>query len=416
MKMRLSSLLSLGALLTGSLLSGCATTPQTSQDITASEPTPVILVSLDGFRTEYLSRGITPHIAAIAQSGITTTAMHPSFPSITFPNHYTLVTGLRPDHHGIVGNTMTDPAHPGVTFTMASKDSYWWDEAEPIWVTAKKQGLKVATMFWPGSESEIHGVRPDDYSAFDKGMTDDQRVNKLLSWFDVPAKDRPRFSTLYFNTTDTNGHHFGPNSPQVNDALRDVDEGVNRLMEGLASRHIKADVIVVADHGMSEIGDNQFIALDKVAPAASFNFITGGAYAGINAQPGKTKVLEAALLHKHDHMQCWRKGEIPERLHYGTNPRVPDYICLAEPGWVVLKTKPDAKHPPIKGDHGYDPASPDMNALFVASGPDFPAGKVLAPFDNVDVYPLIMQLLKVQAQPNDGTLAPFTPLLTMNPT
>ncbi|GBR06562.1 alkaline phosphatase family protein [Acetobacter oeni] len=374
----------------------------------------VILVSLDGFRTEYLSRGLTPHLQALADGGVRARAMRPSFPSITFPNHYTLVTGLRPDHHGIVGNSMFDPVMPGVHFSMASHESWWWDEAEPIWVTAEKQGLNAGTMFWPGSESVIHGKRPDEWEKFDSHMSDDTRVDTLLSWYDRGVAQRPRLATLYFNAVDSAGHHFGPGSSEVNAALRDVDEAVGRLEAGLKARHIPADIIVVADHGMAPVGDDQVIAMDKVAPAASWRWVTGGAYAGVDALPGQQAVLETALLKPHDHMQCWRRDQIPARFHYGHNPRVPGYICLAETGWMIRRdgTKPEHED---RGEHGYDPALPDMSALFVAQGPDLKAGTVLEPFDNVDVYFLVAHLLGVKALPGDGSLDTFRPVLSDHP-
>ncbi|MEN3174578.1 ectonucleotide pyrophosphatase/phosphodiesterase [Gluconobacter sp. OJA] len=391
------------------LISGCASTPL--------QPTPwigkptVILISLDGFRTEYLSRGLTPHLLELARNGVSAEGMRPSFPSITFPNHYTLVTGLRPDHHGIVGNTMYDADHPGIKFTMQSKDSYWWNEAEPIWVTAKQHGLNVGTLFWPGSEAIIHNMRPDEWLPFRSQMSDSERVHTLLSWYDAQPAKRPEFSTLYFNIVDTQGHHFGPDSIEVEAALEDVDDGIGQLIEGLKKRHIPADIIVVADHGMASVGENHIIPMDQIAPASSYHWITGGAYAGVNAVPGKTAVLEKALLQSHSHMTCWRKAEIPERFHYGKNPRVPAYICLADVGWMIQATTPDKSQNPYKGAHGYDPAAPQMSAVFVANGPDFKAGKVLPPFDNVDVYSLVTHLLDIPAQPNDGTLKTFLPVL-----
>jgi len=386
------------------LVEGCAGPPVVPWQ---GEPA-VILVSLDGFRADYLSRGVTPHLVALARAGVRAEAMHPSFPSITFPNHYTLVTGLRPDHHGVVGNTMFDPKIPDVRFTMGTHDARWWDEGEPAWVTAERQGLNVGTMFWPGSEVAIHGVRPNEVVPFDKNMSDDVRVDRLLSWYDDGA--RPRFSTLYFNAVDSAGHRYGPDSAEVNAALEDVDEGVGRLLAGLRARHIPADVIVVADHGMAGVGAGHVIALDHVAPRGSFRWVTGGAYAGVDAVAGHEAVLERALLGPHEHMRCWRKGDLPERFAYGRNPRVPGYICLADVGWVIERDDGAPEHP-IAGDHGYDPMAPEMDALFEASGPDFVGGRVLAPFDNVDVYPLVMHLLGVRALPNDGSLTPFAGVL-----
>ncbi|WP_366928790.1 ectonucleotide pyrophosphatase/phosphodiesterase [Phenylobacterium sp.] len=181
----------------------------------APKPVPLtILISIDGFRTDYIQRGKTPALAAMAGDGVRAEAMRPSFPSLTFPNHYTLVTGLRPDEHGVVGNVMEDAARPGVVFMLNKPeivhDPIWWDQAEPLWVTAEKAGVRTATMFWPGSDGPIHGVQPHDWRLFDKAVTDIQRVDQVLTWLDRPPAERPRFITLYFNAVDTAGHISAP--------------------------------------------------------------------------------------------------------------------------------------------------------------------------------------------------------------
>lgn len=409
---RLSPALLLGAVLL-LLLGACASRETPPGKQSAGKPA-VILVSLDGFRADYLSRGLTPHLSALAAQGARTAAMRPSFPSITFPNHYTLVTGLRPDEHGIVGNTMFDPDHPGEKFTMKSKEPFWWNEAEPVWVTAEKHGLNAGTLFWPGSEAVIHGTRPEEYLPFDAKMSDDARVDTLLSWFDAPPEKRPRFATLYFNVVDSQGHHFGPDSAEVNDALRDVDEGVGRLTDGLRARGIAADVIVVADHGMAAVPDGHVLFMDDLAPSSTWRWVTGGAYAGVDPAPGRERALEHDLLRRHDHLRCWKKQDIPADLHYGRNPRVPAFICLADVGWIVEdRAHVGPGRPAPKGEHGYDPAAPEMAALFLAAGPDIRPGTVLPPFDNVNVYPLVMDLLGIPPLPNDGALATFSPALSV---
>lgn len=376
-------------------------------------PATVILISIDGFRTDYVTRGVTPNLLAMVREGVRAEAMRPSFPSVTFPNHYTLVTGLRPDRNGIVSNTMEDPAIPGATFKLSDRntvtDRRWWDEAEPVWVTAEKHGVRSATMFWPGSEADIHGVRPQDWRVFDGKVSNDARVDTVLGWLDRPAAERPRLITLYFDEVDHSGHEFGPDSQEVNRSAASVDEAIGRLRNGLRARGLSPDIIVVSDHGMAPISADRVIPLDTIVPEGSYHMVTGGPYAGLNAKPGQEEALAAALLKPQAHMQCWRKAEIPERLHYGHNPRVAAFVCLAETGWFITEAPPQK---PVKGGaHGYDPAAPEMAASFIAAGPDFRPGIALAPFDNVDVYPLVMKLIGVPAEANDGTLATFTPAL-----
>lgn len=382
----------------------------------AKDRAPLILVSIDGFRSEYLTRGLTPTLSAIAASGARAEAMRPSFPVNTFPNHYTLVTGLRPDRHGITDNTMFDPRRPGVKFSMSARDqvadSFWWDQGEPIWVTAERQGLKAAPMFWPGSEAQVRGVRPSIWFPYDEDLGAFDRVDRLLGWLDKPAAERPDFMTLYFESIDTVGHHDGPDSPELNQALRDVDGALARLMAGLKARGLegKVNLIVVADHGMAPTSPERIAFVDDRVAADQFRWVTLGAMAGLVPA---TPEAERALVGKREHFECWRKSEMPARFHFGTNARIPPVMCLAETGWI-LSTRPRLAERPITkagGSHTYDPAAPEMSALFVATGPAFRRGVVLKPFDNVSVYPLMARLLNVTPAPNDGSLKDTTKAL-----
>ncbi|WP_394778574.1 ectonucleotide pyrophosphatase/phosphodiesterase [Undibacterium sp.] len=397
------------------LLASCAQPVLKSTDYA-----PVILISLDGFRPDYLNRGATPNLNALAATGALAEGMLPSFPSITFPNHYTLVTGLRPDHHGIVGNTMEDARiQPNSRFKLsdhgAVADRRWWDEAEPIWVTAEKQGIRTGTMFWPGSEADIHGVRPTKWLPFDGKLPPAARVDTLLGWLDgVPSTAAPSsqfgFMTLYFDDVDHAGHESGPDAAQTTEAVARVDAAIGRLLAGLKARNINANIIVVADHGMAAISKQRVIRLDHVAPEGSFRTVTAGTYAGIEAAPGQESVLAAALLKPQDHMQCWRKADIPARFEFGHNARVSSFLCLADVGWMIATDEKNAERTSEGGAHGYDNAAPEMRALFLASGPAF-KHVTLKPFDNVDVYPLVMSLIGVKALPNDGNIAPLLPAL-----
>jgi predicted AlkP superfamily pyrophosphatase or phosphodiesterase len=385
-----------------------AAPPLLAQAQTKTPAALTILVSIDGFRADYLQRGKTPTLAAMASDGVSA-VMRPSFPSITFPNHYTLVTGLRPDRHGVVNNNMEDAARPGVVFSLGRPDivhdPIWWDQAEPLWVTAEKAGVRTATMFWPGSDAPIRGVQPHDWRLFDKNVAPEARVEQVLSWLDRPAAERPHFVTLYFNAVDSAGHAFGPDSEEVNSALQQTDAAVGLLLGGLQKRGLLAstNLVVVADHGMSATSHEREIFLADFMPAADFHAVSQGAEAGVRAMPGHEDEVAKALLAPNDHMTCWRKADVPARYHYGKNPRVPPFVCLAQTGWLIEAA--NTGRPTIRGEHGYDPADPQMAALFIAHGPSFKHGVVLPSFDNVDVYPLLSNLIGVKAQPNDGRLA-----------
>jgi predicted AlkP superfamily pyrophosphatase or phosphodiesterase len=377
-----------------------------------------ILVSIDGFRSDYLQRGASPNLSALARTGVTG-PMRPSYPSLTFPNHWTLVTGRRPDRNGIVGNAMEDPRRPGEIFTMASEDPFWWNEAEPIWVSAEKQGIRTATMFWPGSNvtwgghkaNRFHspfegGVRPADWQQFSGYVSDEQRVNAVLDWLRRPAAIRPKLITLYFDEVDAAGHEYGPDDARTTAAVHDVDIAIGKLRAGLAALGQPANLVIVADHGMAPISADRSVAMDQLADPADYRVLETGPYASLFAIPGHEPALEAALFKPHDHVRCMKKADLPASFHYGANPRVPPYQCLADIGWTIRKTT--AERPRTGGAHGYDPRAPQMTALFVAGGPAFRAGQTVAAFDNVDIYPLVARLAGVKANAGDGTIATFS--------
>lgn len=378
-----------------------------------------ILISIDGFRPDYLRRGSSPTLDALAAGGVSA-AMRPSFPSKTFPNHWTLVTGLRPDRHGIVANRMEDPTRPGETFTMATDDPFWWNAAPPLWVTAEQAGVETATMFWPGSvvawggkrepkwPNDLKGgTRPHDWQAFAQAMSSDQRSRALIDWLRRPADQRPRFLTLYFDAVDTAGHRFGPAAPETAKAVTEVDGAVAALVDGLRSIGQPANLVIVADHGMAAASPERIVRLDAMLPAADIRIVEGGVYAGLFAMAGREAAVEKVLIGRHPHMECGRKADLPARFHYGTNARIPPILCLADLGWRVVADAAARAKATSLGEHGYDNALPDMAALFIANGPAFRAGTTLPGFDNVDVYPLLARLIGVAPAPNDGNAATF---------
>jgi len=377
-----------------------------------SDRPPLILISLDGFRWDYLDRGLSPNLAALAAGGVRAERMIPSFPSVTFPNHYTLVTGLYPDHHGIVNNTFEDPKMAGV-FKMQSKEEGWWDEATPLWTTAEQQGMHTGTMFWPGSEVELGGIRPSHWRPFNPGFSLDERVDTLLSWLDLPKGEQPGFMTLYFETVDSAGHAWGPDSEQVNQAISRVDAAVGRLVAGLKARGVAANLIVVADHGMAAVPPDHTLLVDSLIDVGAVHVVFEDAVLGVDIPATAAgQAAEAELLQPHDHLTCWKKADVPARFHYGANPRVPDVICAAEPGWLIETREGAARHrAPVRGEHGYDNQDPLMGALFIANGPAFRQGLIIKRFPNVDVYPLMADVLGLKPQPNDGRLADLAPIL-----
>ncbi len=376
------------------LLAACATSTRPQPD---GGRALTVLISIDGFRADYLTRGVTPTLSALAAQGATG-PMRPSYPSVTFPNHYTLVTGKHPDHHGIVGNSFIDPVLG--RFTMANKEPGFWDQAEPIWITAEKAGLTTATMFWPGSETEQQGERPTHWAPFDQAVTGDQRVVRLLGWLDETP--RPDLATLYFDTIDTVGHTFGPDTPEVDRALAEVDASVARLIAGLQARGLweRTHLIVVSDHGMAQTSPERVTYLDDLVDPAAIQILYAGSSVFAEPAPGRAEEVRRALIRRHAHGECWTRETIPARLVLGSNPRVPSIVCAADVGWLfVPRSRPVTK---IGGAHGYDNVASEMQALFIAHGPDIAPGVVLRDMDSVDVQPLLGRLLGIAVPAGDG--------------
>lgn len=394
-----------------------AAAPVSAAPAAAPPPGPVILVSLDGFRADYLRRGATPTLARLAREGAwAAEGMRPSFPSLTFPNHYTLVTGLRPDRHGIVNNAMEDPAvaeNPKFSLSNvdANADRRWWDGGEPIWVTARNAGLRAATVGWPGSEAPVRGVRPQKWTHYDDDTPMALRIDQALAWLALPAEKRPQFLTLYLPEPDHTGHEAGPDSTETTARLRQVDAQIARLVAGLRRLRLldRAQLVIVADHGMAAVRRDRVLYLDDMVAADRVRVVTSGPVSGLTPKDAEA---EARLLAPHPHLRCWRKAEVPPAFHYGANPRVPPVVCLADVGSQLQTREAAAKWKSFnRGQHGYDPAAPEMRALFLAHGPAFRPGSRLPMFDNVDVQPLLARLLGVSAPIGDGSAAVFAPAL-----
>lgn len=408
------------------LFAGCASAPRpvaSAADIpssvaSATDVTPLLLVSIDGLRAADVDT--MPVLKALGESGVRAEAMRPSYPSLTFPNHYTLVTGLRPDRHGIVHNSMVDPRLGRFNLSKrdAVSDGRWWG-GEPIWVGAKKAGLRSATMFWPGSEAKIAGARPDCWQPYDESVTPVQRVEQALSWLDLPSSQRPAIITLYFDQVDHEEHGHGPDSTQAGAARAQTDAALAQLLEGLRARSLRerVNIIVVSDHGMASVPPDHVVLIEDMLPVDEVEVVSGGQVVSINPREGRetrfNREVERRMLGRHDHYECWRKGKLPARWRYGTHPRIPAIVCQMDEGWDAVTRDVAARRASagVRGSHGFDPALPSMQAAFVADGPAFRDGVRLPAFDNVDVYPLLAYLLGIVAAPNDGDIVPLLPAL-----
>lgn len=373
------------------LLSACAKNDQVT-----------VIISLDGFRWDYTQWYDTPFLDRMAEEGVEA-ALIPSYPSKTFPNHYTLATGLFPDHHGIIGNKFINRA-TGKKFSLSNRevkhDAHYYG-GEPIWLTAQRQGLRTAVFYWPGSDVAVQGKYPDKYFNYDQEprLTFGQRIDGILKQLRRPEAKRPQLIMAYFEQPDHNGHVYGPQAKQTRIAVMEIDKLISNLYERIQKLPIsdKVNFIVVSDHGMTLTMPEKHINARQYLKKEWYYDIEGDAPANVYAREGCADSICQALQGV-DHIRVWHRTEVPYYLHYGTNENVGDVVIDTELGWLFSDKKAE-----YGGTHGYDPSYNDMHALFRAVGPAFKHIS-LPHFPNVDVYPLLCHLLGIEPAPNDGSL------------
>lgn len=376
----------------------------------------LILIAIDGFRADYLAKYKPPHLMSLAREGVRARWMTPSYPSLTFPNHYTIATGLYPQRHGVVGNDIYDPTTGG-SFSMGKpesvRDARWWG-GEPIWVTAEKQGQRTGAYFFPGTEAEIGGVRPTYWKPYDGKVPNFERVDTALSWLDLPPEQRLTFITFYFSDVDHAGHDASPDSEDVARAVATVDAAVGRFIDGLKARGIyeQVNIIVVSDHGMATVNPSHVTLLDDYFDVGKAERILWGAQlTHIFPKAGEEQTIYRSLKEKRPaHTRCYLRREIPARFHYRDSLRIGAVVCMADEGWRIMSRRQfeddrqkgnNSNH--ALGEHGYDNRLASMRATFIARGAAFKRGVVVAPFPNVDVYNIMARILRLKPAPNDGS-------------
>jgi predicted AlkP superfamily pyrophosphatase or phosphodiesterase len=415
--MRFTRLLAVTLLQLGVLRPALAASVQDPGPAGAEKPL-LILISIDSYRSDYLDKGHSPVLAALAADGVRAKGLRPVYPSLTFPNHYTMVTGLYPDEHGIVNNSMRDPILGNFSppNRAANTDGRWWDQAEPIWVTAQKQGRRTASVYWPGTQAEIHGVRPTYWQLFDAAVPPEARVDQALAWLDLPQDQRPSLVSLYFEQADVAGHSYGPDSLQVDTALVTIDAALGHLVEGLRQRNRfdTTNLVIVSDHGMSATSPERLVLLDQIVNPEHLQITSWFVNLGVDPKPGYEHEVEHALLAPHPHLQCWKKEHMPKKFHYGRNARIPAIQCVTDDGWMISTTAAESQRAHLLlGEHGYDSDDPKMHALFVAHGPSFKQHLVVPVFDNINVYALLTKVMGITPLRNAGNPAATAGMLRM---
>jgi len=364
----------------------------------------VVLVSFDGFRWDYPSLYNTPNLDKLASRGVKADRMIPSFPTKTFPNHYTLATGLHPGKHGLINNTFYD-AELDYIYRMGDRSAVEngaFYGGEPIWVTASKQGLLTASFYWVGSEAPIQGIQPTYWKRFDDSVPFATRIDTVVKWLGYPSEKRPRLVTLYYEEPDSEAHTYSPVSDETGLMVAHVDSLLGVLVSKLKKTPVgrKTNLVVLSDHGMGQVSPDLYVNLGSIIPRDKIIMSLGGnptynmdlvddyipqALADLNAAEGVT---------------AWHRDSVPEHLHYRNHIRIPDIVIVADSGWSI-GMRPDGSSY-RGGTHGYDPSNSDMHGIFYAAGPAFRKGGRVDELHNVDIYNIVAALLSVKPEPNDG--------------
>ncbi len=393
------------------LLLSCSATFLSNTDKNSEPNNYLILISFDGFRWDYMDKTDTPNLDRLAQNGVKADALIPSFPSKTFPNHYTIVTGLYPENHGIVSNTLYDPEFDA-TFSLGNREEVqngrWWG-GEPIWITAEKQGLKTLCNFWPGSEADINGVRPTYWTEYDGNVQNEDRVEIVLQYLDKPTEVRPSFYTIYFSDPDDYGHLGGPDSTSINIAIQECDARIGQLIQGLEARNLfdKVNIIVVSDHGMAQLSQDRVLFLDDYLDPSNLNTLNWYPVLDIWCKESEVDSIFNLINGKHPNLAVYKKQDVPESLHYSNNRRIAPIIGVLDNGWSLTSHDYHKSHQShySGGTHGYDPTNSEMHAFFLAHGPAFKNGKTITAFENIQIYNIMARVLELDPAENGGDIS-----------
>lgn len=356
----------------------------------------VVLISIDGFRFDYTNRFKTAFIDKFAKQGASAPYMLPCYPSATFPNHYSIVTGLYPSHHGVVGNNMYDVntnENYSIINPKAVKDSKWYG-GTPLWVLAEEQGMLSACYFWPGSEADIKQTRPTYYYDYNETITINERIEQVVNWLELPEEKRPHLITFYLPELDQAGHLFGPNSPITALAAQYIDLAVEKLVERLSETGLPINFVILSDHGMVALNQEKLLSFPAAIDSEEIKVVENGSYVSVfvkdkeHIEPWFEKLTANA---DSATMNVYKKDDLPANYHFSSEDdyfnRIGDIVITAKAPYYFTKKR-------AAGGHGYDPLEvKEMQAMFMAKGPNIKNGVELQPFENIDVYPFVASLL-----------------------
>ena len=385
---------------------GCTSKKPVINDETSQENY-VLLVSFDGFRHDYAQRYDLPNFKRLAADGASTTMMLPSFPSKTFPNHYSIITGMYPGNHGLVDNKFYVKERDAL-YAIADRskveDPFFY-KGIPLWQWLQSHGMKTASYFWVGSETPIAGQFPTYYYKYDESTSNEKRIDQVFNWFELPKSERLRFVTLYFSFVDSEGHNSGPYSEQTKKATQEADRLLGLIMQKIRNQSLPITAIVVSDHGMIEMEstDETLVDTHEVSEylKGRARFVNNGMHGHIYVKdPSEINDIYAYVQQKlAPRVSVYHRNETPKHWHYHTDTRIGDIVLACDAPYYMVPSK---RHPLAKksgkwGTHGYDAhKTPEMGAIFYAVGPSIKKGYKIDAFENIHIYPLITQLLNVK--------------------
>jgi alkaline phosphatase D len=364
----------------------------------------VLMVSFDGFRYDYTDLADTPNFDRLAKGGVRADALIPVFPSLTFPNHYSIATGAYAGTHNITGNSFYDKVlkkEYSLYKPNTVRDSSFY-KAEPIWATAERQGLKAASYFWVGSEAPIKGYSPSIFKYYDGNVSFESRIDSIISWFKLPKINRPNLAMLYFSEPDQTGHNMGADNFDIIFTIEKMDKVLGYLLDQLEKLNIykKLNIIIVSDHGMANVSKDKRIIIDDYILKYIDKVTVRGKGAYMQLDVDSFSDLSNRLLFKElqkiPYVKVWKKNDIPNRFNF-INHNTGDFLILANEGWL-LTTREDyqKKKFRLKGMHGYDPSLPNMHGIFYATGANIKKDLSIKAFENIHIYPLICKILEIE--------------------
>lgn len=386
-----------------------------------STPEPyVILISMDGFRWDYVKKYAPTNLSQFAKNGIAAEGLVPCYPSKTFTNHYAIATGMYPDHHGLVNNSFYD-REKGLIYRMGKRelveDGSWYG-GTPLWVLAEKSGLKTASFFFVGTEADIQGVNPTYYRKYDGSISNAERINQAIEWLKLPVKDRPRLITMYFSDMDDVGHRASPlDEEKLGKRLADLDQELGVFFKKLKALSLNINIILVSDHGMMPIEINNLVPVEQFEDDDRYITVNNGALAHIYLNEGVsvTEVLSDIQMEDKP-WKAYATADLPYFEIPPTNPRWGDILVVPDSGYYLVNVRTLGMRKmagqSVIGEHGFDTSLKDMQGIFYAGGPLFKQGMTIPAFKNIHIYPLVCHILGLTIPDDvDGRLEVLMPIL-----